>query len=314
MEAKTCICLCALLLFHLGAADHDEDHAAHTVPPPDLDHHSSAADTTTWPTGRSLDASARLETSTATPQAHKGNATNVEVTSVSSVPEKGSNLTDDNTSNSSVPVVPASVAPEASATILAAHTDATTTSAHQPPLEPLPISITPPTQTTPNSQTLSSTSIAVATTLSTTTTPTTTTTTTHSTAATHSSRETFPSQPTTTPSPPTSSWSYPETSSQAPQQTTTMVPPQQTTTQTKPHPDTPSQLNVKGETVMIHDSHTPDPLLAGLVSAFVITAVIITLLLFLKLRRRDNRPEFRRLQDLPMDDMMEETPLSMYSY
>lgn len=49
-----------------------------------------------------------------------------------------------------------------------------------------------------------------------------------------------------------------------------------------------------------HESPTLDPLLAGLVSAFIITAVIITLLLFLKLRRRDNRPEFRRLQDLPM--------------
>lgn len=51
---------------------------------------------------------------------------------------------------------------------------------------------------------------------------------------------------------------------------------------------------------MKRDSPTLDPLLAGLVSAFIITAVIITLLLFLKLRKRGNRPEFRRLQDLPM--------------
>lgn len=65
---------------------------------------------------------------------------------------------------------------------------------------------------------------------------------------------------------------------------------------------------------MVHEGPTLDPLLAGLVSAFIIAAVIITLLLFLKLRRRDSRPEFRRLQDLPMDDMMEDTPLSMYSY
>ena len=43
-----------------------------------------------------------------------------------------------------------------------------------------------------------------------------------------------------------------------------------------------------------------DPLLAGLVAAFIITAIIITLLVFIRLRRRDNRPEFRRLQDLPM--------------
>ena len=43
-----------------------------------------------------------------------------------------------------------------------------------------------------------------------------------------------------------------------------------------------------------------DPLVAGLVSAFIATAVVIILLLFLKLRRRDNRPQFHRLQDLPM--------------
>lgn len=77
---------------------------------------------------------------------------------------------------------------------------------------------------------------------------------------------------------------------------------------------TPSQLNVGEETTVVHEGPTLDPLLAGLVSAFIIAAVIITLLLFLKLRRRDSRPEFRRLQDLPMDDMMEDTPLSMYSY
>ncbi|XP_033847885.1 mucin-2-like isoform X2 [Periophthalmus magnuspinnatus] len=77
---------------------------------------------------------------------------------------------------------------------------------------------------------------------------------------------------------------------------------------------TPSQLNVGEDTTIVHEGPTLDPLLAGLVSAFIIAAVIITLLLFLKLRRRDSRPEFRRLQDLPMDDMMEDTPLSMYSY
>ncbi|XP_008305448.1 cell wall protein DAN4 [Cynoglossus semilaevis] len=84
--------------------------------------------------------------------------------------------------------------------------------------------------------------------------------------------------------------------------------------QAKAHVDTPSQLNVGGDMSSTHESPTLDPLLAGLVIAFIVTAVIITLLLFLKLRRRDNRPEFRRLQDLPMDDMMEDTPLSMYSY
>ncbi|XP_053734240.1 uncharacterized protein LOC128766689 isoform X2 [Synchiropus splendidus] len=86
-----------------------------------------------------------------------------------------------------------------------------------------------------------------------------------------------------------------------------------TTTKTEIHTDTSSKLNIKGDTKKDSKSPPLDPLLAGLVSAFIITAVIITLLLFLKLRRRDTRPEFRRLQELPMDDM-EDTPLSMYSY
>ncbi|XP_028300144.1 DNA-directed RNA polymerase II subunit RPB1-like [Gouania willdenowi] len=84
--------------------------------------------------------------------------------------------------------------------------------------------------------------------------------------------------------------------------------------QAKTHGDNPSQLNVGEDPTVRHDSPKLDPLLAGLVSAFIITAVIFTLLVFLKLRRRDNRPEFRRLQDLPMDDMMEDTSLTMYSY
>ncbi|KAK3516505.1 hypothetical protein QTP70_019890 [Hemibagrus guttatus] len=76
--------------------------------------------------------------------------------------------------------------------------------------------------------------------------------------------------------------------------------------------DTPSELNVGDIT---ENSNTPmDPLLAGLVSVFVVTAAIVALLIFLKFRHRNERPEFRRLQDLPMDDMMEDTPLSMYSY
>ncbi|KAG8003538.1 Methylmalonic aciduria and homocystinuria type C protein-like protein, partial [Nibea albiflora] len=74
-----------------------------------------------------------------------------------------------------------------------------------------------------------------------------------------------------------------------------------TTTPLQKVHNNPSPLNVEGsDTTMVHESPKLDPLLAGLVSAFIITAVIITLLLFLKLRRRDNRPEFRRLQDLPM--------------
>ncbi|XP_037325490.2 uncharacterized protein LOC119216597 isoform X2 [Pungitius pungitius] len=91
-------------------------------------------------------------------------------------------------------------------------------------------------------------------------------------------------------------------------------PPSSSPPQAKAHAVSPAQINARDDTTMVHDPPTLDPLLAGLVSAFIITAIIITLLLFLKLRQRDARPEFRRLQDLPMDDMMEDTPLSMYSY
>ncbi|XP_063746998.1 uncharacterized protein LOC134869364 isoform X4 [Eleginops maclovinus] len=94
----------------------------------------------------------------------------------------------------------------------------------------------------------------------------------------------------------------------------TSNPPSSPTAKAESLADLSSKLNAGDVKTIVHDSPTLDPLLAGLVSAFIITAVIITLLLFLKLRRRDNRPEFRRLQDLPMDDMMEDTPLSMYSY
>ncbi|XP_047657799.1 cell wall protein DAN4 isoform X2 [Tachysurus fulvidraco] len=76
--------------------------------------------------------------------------------------------------------------------------------------------------------------------------------------------------------------------------------------------DTPSELNVGDSTE--NPSTSMDPLLAGLVSMFVVSAAIVSLLIFLKFRHRNERPEFRRLQDLPMDDMMEDTPLSMYSY
>ncbi|XP_016115256.1 podocalyxin-like [Sinocyclocheilus grahami] len=79
----------------------------------------------------------------------------------------------------------------------------------------------------------------------------------------------------------------------------------------KAHGDTPSALNV-GD----HDNSkvSTDPLLAGLVSAFVVVAAIVSVLVFLKFRHTSDGPEFRRLQDLPMDDMLEDAPLSMYSY
>lgn len=80
-----------------------------------------------------------------------------------------------------------------------------------------------------------------------------------------------------------------------------------------PSKDTPRQRHVGGDTVMVHESPSLDPLLTGLVSAFIITAVFVTLLLFLR-RHRRQRSEFSRLQDVSMDDVMEDTPLSMYNY
>ncbi|MFT7808959.1 mucin-5AC-like [Arapaima gigas] len=79
--------------------------------------------------------------------------------------------------------------------------------------------------------------------------------------------------------------------------------------QSKAIQNTPSQLNVGDK-----DQDKSGHLLAGLVSVFILAAGMISLLLFLKFRQRINSPEFRRLQDLPMDDMMEDTPLSMHSY
>ncbi|KAM6457459.1 uncharacterized protein PHA67_015425 [Liasis olivaceus] len=57
-----------------------------------------------------------------------------------------------------------------------------------------------------------------------------------------------------------------------------------------------------------------DPLVIAVIVIFVVTVGILTLLGFLRYRQRSSRLQFRRLQDLPMDDMMEDTPLSLYSY
>lgn len=43
-----------------------------------------------------------------------------------------------------------------------------------------------------------------------------------------------------------------------------------------------------------------DPLLAGLLSVFIVTTAFVFIVLFLKFRRRTTHPEFHRLQDLPM--------------
>ncbi|KAK7151215.1 hypothetical protein R3I93_012224 [Phoxinus phoxinus] len=81
--------------------------------------------------------------------------------------------------------------------------------------------------------------------------------------------------------------------------------------QAKAHADTPSALNVGDDD---NNKVSTDPLLAGLVSAFVVVAAIVSVLIFLKFRNTNDGPQFRRLQDLPMDDMLEDAPLSMYSY
>ncbi|KAM7161455.1 uncharacterized protein RBU57_010138 [Macrochelys suwanniensis] len=57
-----------------------------------------------------------------------------------------------------------------------------------------------------------------------------------------------------------------------------------------------------------------DPLVIGVISMFVVMVGILAVVGFLRYRQRNSRMEFRRLQDLPMDDMMEDTPLSLYSY
>ncbi|XP_044298014.1 facilitator of iron transport 1-like [Varanus komodoensis] len=57
-----------------------------------------------------------------------------------------------------------------------------------------------------------------------------------------------------------------------------------------------------------------DPLVIALIFIFIVTIGILALMGFLRYRRQSGQLQFRRLQDLPMDDMMEDTPLSLYSY
>ncbi|XP_044076822.1 nucleoporin NSP1-like [Siniperca chuatsi] len=83
------------------------------------------------------------------------------------------------------------------------------------------------------------------------------------------------------------------------------------------HQEVPSELNVGDEDLKgprYRSSSPLDPLLAGLLSVFIVTTAIVFVILFLKFRQRTNHPEFHRLQDLPMDDLMEDTPLSRYTY
>ncbi|XP_059200715.1 polycystin-1-like protein 3 [Centropristis striata] len=82
------------------------------------------------------------------------------------------------------------------------------------------------------------------------------------------------------------------------------------------HREVASELNVGDEDLKgpRRSSSPLDPLLAGLLSVFIVTTAIVFVVLFLKFRQRTNHPEFHRLQDLPMDDLMEDTPLSRYTY
>ncbi|XP_048351686.1 uncharacterized protein LOC125432310 isoform X2 [Sphaerodactylus townsendi] len=57
-----------------------------------------------------------------------------------------------------------------------------------------------------------------------------------------------------------------------------------------------------------------DPLVIAVIFIFIVTVGILALMGFLRYRQRTSWLHFRRLQDLPMDDMMEDTPLSLYSY
>ncbi|XP_051773857.1 uncharacterized protein si:ch73-344o19.1 [Ctenopharyngodon idella] len=81
--------------------------------------------------------------------------------------------------------------------------------------------------------------------------------------------------------------------------------------------DKPSELDV-GDQESGKVSHRPtsplDPLLAALVTIFIICTAMVSAVLFLRFRQRSEHPEFHRLQDLPMDDLLEDTPLSRYTY
>ncbi|XP_077464133.1 uncharacterized protein LOC144079326 [Stigmatopora argus] len=310
MEARIFIYLGGLMLIHVGSADHGNDHTTPPAPERDvvLNTHlpsdaPKSSNTNPLP-GESTTTHGHMNNATARPSG--GNATKMEPTSASSNPQKATNLTDDTTWKPSVPTTLSTQTPNTTS-----HSHLNITHENPSAHEPFSASSTLSSNTTTIEPHPSTSSILALTTLG--TSPTTTQQSTTTIPATSPSTTTTTTTSTTSQTTTTSVPSTQETRSKAPPLTTIALQ-THTSMKTKLHPDTPSQLNVNGETVQVHESPRLDPLLAGLVSAFVVSAVVIVLLLFLKLRRRDNRPEFRRLQDLPMDDMMEETPLSMYSY
>ncbi|XP_029939498.1 putative protein TPRXL [Salarias fasciatus] len=334
METKLWAALCALLLVNSGSADHSEDHAAAApttssgVPVTGAGPVTKAAYSEPGPTLRptshglsdsdpntSLQDTSSLSNSTATSQ---------EVTVVTSTSEKNINSTTQLQSEppaTSVDLPSTSHTPDSAITISPTHiaqsfsVDVTATQSPDSSTSHKAASVLPdstsdqlsPPKTTSSSLVAVSQSAQPERTAAASITLSTSTSSATSSPQTHNS----PSSAHTL-----SSESHRETTTKAPVKSSTSAAtlPNGPSAQAKTHTDSLSQLNVGNDPTMVHDSPTLDPLLAGLVTAFIITAVIITLLLFLKLRRRDNRPEFRRLQDLPMDDMMEDTPLSMYSY
>ncbi|XP_031173969.2 proline-rich receptor-like protein kinase PERK2 isoform X1 [Sander lucioperca] len=334
MGTKVWIALCALLLINSGSANHNEDHAAassapksatggevemapESVPGSTVDPISS-----TTLSNPSSSTSTKGETISVTPEPKRVNDTKINSTSEAALPKTNVNLTGQSTirpsvppSESQAPVADTPLTPTPPHTTHPTAVDTPTTMA--PTTHPAalpPDSVTPSNQTTHN-ETHSSTPVPTSEPPKPDTTTTTVIAQSSSTSSTSSSQKPPNSESPmlTSPQHTPQSDGHPETSSEA-HLKSTINPPSSPSAQADPRADTPSQLNIGGDPTMVHDSPTLDPLLAGLVSAFIITAVIITLLLFLKLRQRDNRPEFRRLQDLPMDDMMEDTPLSMYSY
>ncbi|XP_010795588.1 uncharacterized protein PB18E9.04c isoform X2 [Notothenia coriiceps] len=328
METKVWIALCALLLFNLGSAENNEGpapassssqsflpvepspEAAHSELPDSLDPNHI--------TNPSSKSNGSLIVNTTTEEEPMINDTNITSSSEADVLEGNGNQT--NLTTSQPPIAPsASHAPKS-------HTPTTSTSTG-PTHTTHSTSVVTPTSTPPTTS-HSAPAVANSVTASNQTVPSTSvptpeppkpeaSTTTiiiySSSMPTTSSSQETPNSESTSRQNTLQPDEHPETPTK-PQLETTSNPPSSPTAKAEPLADLPSQLIVGGDTTVVRDSPTLDPLLAGLVSAFIITAVIITLLLFLKLRRRDNRPEFRRLQDLPMDDMMEDTPLSMYSY
>lgn len=65
----------------------------------------------------------------------------------------------------------------------------------------------------------------------------------------------------------------------------------------------------------LHTGSSSNPLFVMIVSVFTIMVVMVVVGVgFHRYKKRNRRTDFRRLQDLPMDDMMEDTPLALYSY